>query len=116
MAGHPPGYAPLVSGSVSKALSVVSLVSTYAAGFLGIPVVLAVGPALAMGARMYLGELEPSAPQLVWPMYTTIGLALLPIPAVVTRRWPLAVALAVPFAVLPYVHLYRLYLAAAPRG
>ncbi len=103
---------------IQKLLSLLSgfgLVSAYIAGLAGVFVVSSVGAPLAMAARMYLGDLEPETPTVDWPLWITLILGILPVPALVTRRWGLAAALSLPFAVLPYYQLYRLYLAAAPR-
>lgn len=97
-------------GSFSQ---IVTFLSVYASGLLGIVVVQVVGPYLAMGAQMYTGNTEPQHPHLAWPFWMTVLLGLLPMPALALRRWSYAMVLAVPLALLPWWQLYQLYLRAA---
>lgn len=90
-------------------MGVVTALSVYGSGLLGIVVVQAVGPWLAMGAQMYTGNTEPHRPELAWPLGLTLALGLLPIPLLVTRRWTLVAPAAIPLALLPWWQLYRLY-------
>ncbi len=100
--------------AISTLLAVSSLASTLAAGLLGMVVVMAVGSPLAMGARMWLGDTEPERPHLPWPMVLTFLVLMLPVPWLYRRQWKFAGIAALPFALLPFWQLYRLYLAAAP--
>jgi len=100
--------------AISTFLAVSSLASTFAAGLLGMVVVRAVGSPLAMGARMWLGDTEPSSPHVPWPMVATFFALMLPVPWLYRRDWKIAGIAALPFALLPFWQLYRLYLAAAP--
>ena len=90
-------------------VSVLTLLSTLGAGFLGIPVVIAVGPPLVMGLRIITGETEPLTPVLAWPVWTTVLLLLMPLPFVWRREWHRAALAGLPFALLPWVQLFRLY-------
>jgi hypothetical protein len=98
--------------AISALLAGSSLVSTFAAGLLGAVTMMAVGPWLAMGAQMYGGNTEPSHPHLAWPLALTFAALMLPVPWMYRKQWGLASIAAVPFALLPFWQLYRLYVLA----
>ncbi len=98
--------------AISAILAITSLVSAYAAGLLGALTMMVVGPPLAMGAQMWLGNTEPSEPHLAWPAVLTFVGLMLPVPWLYRRQWGIASIAAVPFALLPYWQFYRLYVAA----
>ena len=99
--------------AIRTMLGYLSLVSTLAAGALGMLTIRAVGPSLAMGAQMWLGNTDPVRPHLVWPHVATFVALVLPAPFLYRQQLGLATAAALPFALLPYWQLWRLYLAAA---
>ncbi len=89
------------------------LVSMYIAGIIGVPVVLYAGPAFAMAGWMARAD-TPTEPHVAYPWLLTAIFATLPLPLIRRREWQIASLAAVPFAVLPFYQLYRLYLAATP--
>lgn len=99
--------------TMSTVLGVMTLASTWIAGALGVIVVATLGPWLAMGARMYGGDTEPRHPEVVLPWVWIVVTALLPVPLAARRHWHWASAAALPFALLPWWLLVKLYAAAA---
>lgn len=91
---------------------VASLVSAYAAGLLGAVTMMAVGPWLAMGLQFYGGNTEPTHPHLAWPMIPTFVALLIPAPFMYRKQWNVASIAAIPFALLPFWQLWRLYVLA----
>lgn len=89
-----------------------TVASLWLGGAIGIATAATVGPALAMGAQMYAGNLEPTVPFVATPWVGVALAALLPAPFLWTRRHAWAVAATVPFALLPWWQLARLFLAA----
>ncbi|MDP2314945.1 MAG: hypothetical protein Q8P41_18745 [Pseudomonadota bacterium] len=98
--------------AISALFALSSLVSAYAAGLLGAVTMIVVGPYLAMGAQMWLGNTEPVRPFLVWPAVPTFVGLLLPVPWLYRKQWNIAAIAALPFALLPFWQLYKLYLLA----
>lgn len=91
-----------------------TLVSAYTAGMLGAVVAIALGPWLAMGARMFLGDTDPSHPHLAYPFAALFVGLMLPVPFLYRKQWDYAGIAAFPVALLPFWQLWRLYVAAAP--
>ncbi|HNC98174.1 MAG TPA: hypothetical protein PKW90_18725 [Myxococcota bacterium] len=87
---------------------ILTAISIYASGLLGILVVEILGPYLGMGVQMYLGNTEPRQPEVHWPLGIALLLGLLPIPPLVTKRWSLTLLACIPFALLPWWQLYQL--------
>lgn len=100
-------------GWLRAGMSIVTGLSIYASGLLGILVIQAVGPYLAMGMHIYTGNTEPHRPSLPWPLGLTLLAGLLPIPLAATRRFSLAMIASIPLALVPWWQLYCLYIAAA---
>jgi hypothetical protein len=90
-----------------------TLIGMYAAGLIGIGVVLFSGPGFAQYLWMIAAD-TPVEPHLPYPWFSTLVLALLPVPLIRKKAWRLAGVASIPFAVLPFVQLYYLYLAATP--
>ena len=95
-------------------LGISTLVSAYTAALLGAWVAIQLGPWLAMGARMFLGDTEPTEPHLPYPFAAMVVGLLLPAPLLYRKRWELAGIAAFPVALLPFWQLWRLWVAAAP--
>ncbi len=93
-------------------LALTSLVSTVAAGLIGAVAMRVVGPFLAMGLQIWAGNTEPAHPHVMWPYAATFVALMLPVPFVYRRQWSIASAAAIPLAILPFWHLWRLYEAA----
>ena len=108
----PPVSAHSLWQLVRSSMLIVTTLSIYGSGLLGIVVVQAVGPFLAMGAQIYTGNTEPHQPDLPWPFQMTLLLGLLPIVPAVMKRFSLAMIASIPLALLPWWQLYQLYLAA----
>jgi hypothetical protein len=100
--------------AMRAALGVATLVSAYTAGVLGAVAMIAVGPWLAMGARMWLGDTEPAHPHLAYPFLALFVGLMLPVAPMYRKRWDLAGIAAFPVALLPFWQLWRLWVAAAP--
>lgn len=96
--------------------SLITVASVYGSGLLGIVVVQAVGPYLAMGAQMYTGNTEPQHPALAWPLGWTLLAGLLPVPPLALRRWVWMVPASIPLALIPWWQLWRLYQLAGVGG
>ncbi len=90
-----------------------TLIGMYAAGVLGMAVVLYTGPTFAEYLWMIAAD-TPVEPHLPYPWVATVIFALLPVPLIRARQWRIAGVASIPFAVLPFVQLYWLYLAATP--
>jgi hypothetical protein len=90
-----------------------SLISAYAAGIAGAAIALTLGPPLAILLRMYGGDTEPTQPEPWYPWGLAAGLALLPIPLALRKRWTLAGLAAAPFAIVPFVWAVMQMVAAA---
>ncbi len=105
--------------SLLKVTSTISLLSAIAAGCIGAVATLAVGGPLAMGAAIYLGNTEPTMPHAPYPtLLAFLALVAAAVGAVLERKMDrtlpgaiLSHAGAVAFALLPFVHLYRLWAA-----
>lgn len=100
--------------TIRRLLAWSTFASLWLGGAVGIGTAATVGPWLAVGARMYTGELEPTVPALATPWVAVAVAALLPVPFLWKRRHGWAVAATLPFALLPWWLLVRLYAAAAP--
>ena len=96
--------------------SLITVASIYGSGLLGIVVVQAVGPYLAMGAQMYTGDTEPQHPALAWPLGWTLLAGLLPVPPLALRRWAWMIPASIPVALIPWWQLWRLYQLAGSGG
>jgi hypothetical protein len=90
-------------------MKVVTMISVYASGLMGILIVQVVGPYLAMGAQMYTGNTEPHHPHLAWPLGWSLFFGVLPIPFLVAKRWNAGMLASFPLALLPWWQLYCLY-------
>ena len=105
---------PSLLQRLQQGMALGSLISTWTAGLLGCVVVWKLGPALAMGAQMYLAfNTEPVTPSVPFPGALAASLALLPLPLVARRRWGAASLSALPLFLLPWWQLVQLYRAAA---
>lgn len=100
-------------GVLSIAMALHTLIAMYGAGLLGMGVAIWFGPAFAQFLWMARAD-TPVEPHLAYPWLGTILLGLLPAPLLRARQWQLAGLASIPFAVLPFAQLYRLYLAATP--
>lgn len=96
--------------SLSRLISHLSIASAWAAALIGALTTVAVGPPLAMGATIWLGNTEPVRPSLPYPWLVLVGLGLA---GGLAWRHPrgsvLAHACAIAAALLPFVQLYRLW-------
>jgi hypothetical protein len=90
-----------------------TVIGMYAAGLTGVAVVILAGPGFAQFLWMARAD-TPVEPHLPYPWLATFVCALLPVPLIRKRQWVLAGLAAIPFAVLPFVQLHRLYIAATP--
>lgn len=98
--------------AIGTMFALASLVSTYLAGILGALAVMVVGPPLAMGLQMWMGNTEPTAPHLPWPYAATFVALMLPVPFLYRKQWGVASIAALPLALLPFWQIWRLYGAA----
>ncbi len=96
--------------TASQLLSTLSLASAWSAALIGAVAVALVGPPLAMGATIWLGNTEPVEPVLAYPWLLLLLLVLAG--GLLTRHPKGAVpahALAIVAALLPFWQLYRLW-------
>lgn len=105
---------PPLSTVLGLAMALNTLIGMYAAGVLGIGVAIWFGPGFAEYLWMARAD-TPVEPHLPYPWLASIFFGLLPIPLIRARHWQLAGVAAVPFALVPWVQLYLLYLAATPQ-
>lgn len=96
--------------SASQLLTTLSLASAWSAALIGAAAVALVGPPLAMGATIWLGNTEPERPALAYPW---LLLALLGLAGGIAWRHPKgavpAHVIAIVAALLPFWQLYRLW-------
>ncbi len=90
-----------------------TILTMYSAGVLGVFVDIWFGAGFVQYVWMARAD-TPVEPHLPYPWLITLVFALLPIPLMRAKHWQVAGFASIPFAVMPWVQLYWLYVAATP--
>lgn len=99
---------------LGRIFDVISYLSIYAAGMLGVAVIHTWGGPLGMAGQMWVsGNTEPTMPSAPWPWVATVVTASLPWPVLFSGHTRTATFLAVVFFFVPIYQLIQLYHLAA---